>query len=104
MIDYRYVALDRTGKQVTGTLSGRDENHAAAEVRKLGYYPVELKSTNGNGGGLARRVVGISGGLTRPVMEGNAPAADSTVVQPTGKKVGRVQILLFTRELSDLID
>jgi type II secretion system protein F len=102
MADFRYVALDRSGKQVTGTLQGRDEGDAAVKVRSLGYFPVEVKTTSSNGSG--RGVIGISGGLTRPNIDGGSLTAGDTAPIVTGKRVKRVEILLFTRELSDLID
>lgn len=103
MADYRYTAIDRSGKEVTGTLSCRDATDAAAKVRSLGYFPVEIKSSGG-GNGAARAVVGISGGLTRPVIESRARDTSDRPVKPTGKRVKRIQILLFTREMADLIE
>src|SRR5207248_7079370 len=67
----------------------------------LGYFPIEVKGSNGAAAGVARQVVGISGGLTRPMIEGGA---HGTAPATTGKRVKRVEILLFTRELADLID
>lgn len=104
MADYSYVALDRAGKQVTGTLSGRDKTEAAGKVRELGYFPVEVKSAGSNGNGVARQVVNISGGRTRPNIDGGTRGSAETPVAKTGKKVSRVQILMFTRQLADLID
>ncbi len=92
MADLRYVALDRSGKKVTGSLACRDVAEAAARLRGMGLFPVEL----GNGTGKA------SNGAARARTAYSEPAA--TAAPPTGKKVGRVQILLFTRELADLID
>jgi len=84
MPEFRYIALDRTGKQVKGDLAGRDVADVAAKVRALGLFPV---SVDGQGAAAAR------------------PATSSEeTVAPSGKKVSRVLILLFTRELSDLID
>lgn len=103
MPDFKYTALDRSGKQVTGTLTGGDKSDAAAKVRALGYFPVDVSSSNG-GGGVARHVMSISGSLTRPNIDaGNRGRVDPTAPMQ-GKKVARVQILLFTRELSDLVD
>ncbi len=103
MPDFRYTALDRSGKQVTGTLAGRDETDAAAKVRALGYFPVSLKGS-GNGAS-GRAVATITGNKTRPILDSAArsetPAAE---VVDKGRKVPRVHILLFTRELADLID
>lgn len=103
MPDFRYTALDRSGKQVTGTLVGRDETDAATKVRAMGYYPVTVRGS-GNGAS-ARAVATITGNKTRPIFES---AAKSEVPQPEvvdkGRRVPRVHILLFTRELADLID
>ena len=103
MPEFQYTALDRAGKQVTGTLSGRDEKDAAVKVRSLGYFPVKVTDTV-NGNGLARQVVNMSGGLTRPIIDSSKRQMADGTVRPTGKKVGRVHILLFTRELADLVD
>jgi len=102
MPDFKYIALDRAGKQVTGTLDGRDRQEAAVKVRALGYFPVEVTAANGAGGN-GRRVVAISGGLVRPVIDSAARGAEAPRAAG-GKRVPRVQILLFTRELADLID
>ncbi len=83
-------------------LPGRDVSEAAGKVRALGYYPVNVTPANGAGVLSGRRVAAISGGRTRPIIDSAGPAPDS--VSHTGKKVGRVHILLFTRELADLID
>src|SRR3989442_1668432 len=101
MPEFKYTALDRAGKSVTGTLAGRDVSEVAAKVRGMGYFPVDVGTSNGKG--LARSVVEISGGKTRPVIEGAAFSGKATEA-PTGQRVKRLQILLFTRELADLID
>src|SRR2546425_1435675 len=104
MADFKYTALDRAGKQVTGTLPGRDVGDAAVKVRALGYYPVEVVSAGGSSsGGAARQVIGISGARTRPNIDGGSHGT-AVATPSSGKRVGRVQILLFTRELADLID
>src|SRR5689334_3174935 len=104
MPDFTYTALDRAGKQITGTLTGGDKSDAAAKVRALGYFPVSVASSNGHGGKAARNVVPISGGLGRPNIDAANRGRTNAEAPLQGKKVGRVQILLFTRELSDLID
>lgn len=102
MPDFKYTALDRSGKEISGTLGGRDVTDAAGKVRALGYYPVSVAPANGGGTLAGRRVVPISGGKTRPIMESGSRSHET--IAPSGKKVGRVHILLFTRELADLID
>src|SRR5438552_4054710 len=94
MADFRYTAVDRAGKQVAGTLTGRDVQDIAGKVRSLGYFPVEIASANG--GGYARA-------LTRPTEE-KPRTAKETQAPASGKRVNRMQLLLFTRELADLID
>src|SRR5438105_4366477 len=104
MADYKYTALDRAGKSVTGTLNGRDTGEIAVKLRAMGYYPVEVSTSNGGGRVRpAREVAAISGGLARPNID-SASLTDSAPEAGAGKKVPRVHILLFTRELADLID
>src|SRR5579862_6287793 len=104
MADYTYTALDRSGKQITGTLSGHDIQDVAGKVRAMGYFPKSVKGANGTGGGgAARQVIAISGGLTRPNIEGASKGVQAPAA-PGGKRVKRLEILLFTRQLSDLID
>ncbi len=82
MSNFRYKAVDRTGTSIAGVIDGRDHAEAAVKVRALGYYPVEIKSAN-------------AAEISR---NGNAAA-------PAGKKkITRLEILLFTRELADLLD
>ncbi|MGC8666737.1 MAG: type II secretion system F family protein [Chthonomonadales bacterium] len=102
MPDFRYTALDRSGKQVSGTLMGRDVADVAAKVRSMGYYPVQVVASGSAGNGSSRSAVAITGGRTRPLFEGvGAPVQG---VASASKKVRRIEILLFTRELADLID
>jgi type II secretion system protein F len=102
MPEFHYTALDRSGKEVSGTLIGRDMADVAAKVRALGYFPVDVTADrNGSNG---RRLIGITGGRARPLFEGTAPAQAPTRVEVRGKRIGRVQVLLLTRELADLID
>ncbi|MCC6728876.1 MAG: type II secretion system F family protein [Chthonomonadales bacterium] len=89
MPDFRYSALDRSGKPISGALDGRDAQDAAARVRALGFYPVSVKEASANG----RARAGRDGA--------QAALAGATA---GGKRVPRTQILLFTRELADLID
>lgn len=95
MPEFQYVALDRSGKEVTGVVTSRDRNDAAARVRGLGYYPVDLSSL----------------GARRPEAKqdrraARAPRAEAGGETPVAgvKRPTRIQILLFTRELADLID
>ena len=94
MPDYQYTALDRSGKKLNGTLTGRDIQDAAGKVRSQGYYPIDISPA--------------SGGTSKAITEKtNIPASGGEqlkTILASGKKVPRVHILLFTRELADLID
>ena len=83
MPDFRYTALDRAGKEVTGTIAARDTNDVATRVRALGLYLVEV----------------AGGSAARPAVP-----ASSEPAQASGKRVPRMQVLLFTREAADLFD
>lgn len=82
MSNFRYKAVDRSGTSIAGVIESRDHNEAAVKVRALGYYPVEIKSANG----------------TEISRNGNS------VAPAEKKKITRYEILLFTRELADLLD
>ena len=97
MPEFQYVALDRAGKQVTGVVTCRDRNDAAARVRGLGYYPVDLSAL----GGRAARPAPVA---TRPARDAERPEAEPGTPATAAKRPTRLQILLFTRELADLID
>lgn len=87
MPDFRYLAMDRSGNQVTGSLAARDTADAVARMRGQGLYPVEVTE-------------GAAGRLTR--AEQARPQASP--IAGASRKVGRMHILLFTREMADLID
>lgn len=86
MPEFSYTALDKSGKEVTGTIAGRDDADVAARVRSLGFFPV--------------RVTFHGAGTATAAIAGAAEAAP----QVTGKRVKRLHILMLTRELADLID
>ncbi len=99
MPEYQYIALDRSGKQVTGVVTCRDQSDAAARVRGLGYFPVELSPVSA---GVRRTAAPAT--ADRPTRR-EARAAQAKEGEARGvKKPTRLQILLFTRELADLID
>ncbi len=43
-VNYQYVAKDRTGREVSGSLEAASESDAAARVRELGLYPLRVKA------------------------------------------------------------
>lgn len=94
--------MDKAGKAMTGTIAARDSQEAAVKVRALGVYPTKIAT--GNGKALSN---GSSNGTTA-ALNGKQKAATSATAAapaaPKGKKITRVQILLFTREMSDLLE
>ncbi len=81
MPDFTYEALDRSGQSTRGRVTARDNADAAAKIRALGVYPTQI----GEG------KVSVSAGA--------APSAPGRA-----RKITRIQILLFTREMADLLD
>lgn len=86
MPEFTYEALDKGGAVTKGTVSAKDSQDAAVRVRALGVYPTRI-SADGK----------ASGKETQSTPDG-------TTTQKGGKKVKRLQILLFTREMADLLD
>lgn len=39
---YRYKALKPGGEELIGEIEGVDEQECKAEIRKLGFYPIEI--------------------------------------------------------------
>jgi type II secretion system protein F len=94
MPEFTYKALDKSGQVSTGTITARDNQDAALKVRALGVFPTAI--------GAGAKAVGTG------VLDDAAAAASAKKAAPavasSGKKVTRLQVLLFTREMSDLLD
>lgn len=80
MPNFRYVALDLAGKEITGEIVGTDTREVAAKLREQGCYPVEIAVQEGP------RDVEVVASKTRG-----------------GKRITRADVTVFTRQLSDLI-
>ncbi len=87
MPEFTYQARDGAGQSVTGTISARDTTEAAMRVRALGVYPTRVAPANGKDRETAQ----------------NGKNGTETVTR-TNEKVPRMQVLLFTREMSDMLD
>jgi type II secretory pathway component PulF len=112
MPEFTYEALDRSGKTTTGTISARDTADAAVKVRALGVYPTQIgglgsKAESGARNGIARNgkavTNGKAGAEAAAIRAFPVASGLKTPVQ-RGKKVTRLHILLFTREMADLLD
>ena len=82
---YDYTALDGTGRERSGTLEAATAEHAAAEVRQRGFYPLTV----------AAPTVVEDGGAAR-VSRRRAPLAFGRVVSAHG-------LAEFTRQLGTLV-
>ncbi len=97
MPDFTYEAMDKTGKATAGTIAARDSQEAALKVRQLGVFPTRI-NTGGKSSALA------AGGQKRHSTSAGAASTGTAPAKMGGKKITRVQILLFTREMSDLLE
>ncbi len=83
MPDFAYQARDAAGTSQAGTITAKDTTEAAVKVRALGLFPTQISTANGK---------------EKPAKAA-APAG-----QAGGQKIKRIQILLFTREMADMLD
>ena len=93
MPDFTYEALDKVGTSSRGTISARDSAEAAIRVRQLGIYPTRIaqgKLDANNGSALQNEI--------------DLKPPQRAVSSFGSKKISRLQILLFTREMADLLD
>ena len=99
MPEFTYQALDRSGNTTEGTIAARDDTDAAVKVRALGVYPTKI-GTNGHSS--------LNGNLSVAKNGKSAAVAgksgEVTAVKTSGKKISRLHILMFTREMADLLD
>ncbi len=95
MPEFSYVAVDKNGKPSNGSITARDTGDAAVKIRALGIYPTTI-STGKNAPHSAAKT---------PTTNAKAEQkAGQNAAQKMGKKVTRIQVLLFTREMADLLD
>ncbi len=110
MPEFVYEALDRAGQTSTGTISARDTAEAAVKVRALGVYPTRIGAEGkavvsvGSADSSHSRVVNGKNGATRNGGAAHAAASALAGRGTTGKRVTRLHVLLFTREMADLLD
>jgi type II secretion system protein F len=97
MPDFSYEAVDRAGKPAGGTIAARDASDAAVKVRALGVYPTRIDVARGKPAAKSRNG---AENTTQAEKRNAATQANSGF----GKRVTRMQLLLFTREMSDLLD
>jgi type II secretion system protein F len=84
MPEFAYQALDRSGATVTGVVQADSQETGAERVRSLGLYPMSLAAA---GAQKRERASGAAAAST-PFWRG---------------RVGRMDVVLFTRQLADLV-
>jgi type II secretion system protein F len=94
MPDFTYEALDKSGSPTTGTITARDNQDAAVRVRALGVFPTKI-TLGGKAGSSAAQ---------NGAQEVKGATAAGTVTSKRGKKITRMLLLLFTRQMADLLD
>lgn len=91
MPEFTYAARDASGNLLTGAVNARDAADAAVRVRALGAFPTRIQGANGHASVRTR--------------EGGARPQDEVPTRTTDtRRIPRLQILLFTREMADLLD
>jgi len=96
MPEFSYVALDKDGKSSSGSITARDNADAAIKIRAMGVFPTTISAPGRSGPSSAART-----------PQTNTAASQSAVKQQSQlltKKVSKIQVLLFTREMADLLD
>ena len=116
MPEFTYEALDKSGKTTSGTITARDNADAAIKVRQLGVYPTYVGTGAKAGGGASAATLAANGkngasangpvaaGLLAGLRGATSGGARQAGTATSGKKITRLQILLFTREMADLLD
>ncbi len=79
MATFKYTAIDKTGKRISGTLSGADSSSVSQSLARRGLTPVSIAES---GGGIL----------------------DKLPFGPGKKKVKLTDLVIFTRQLATMID
>lgn len=90
MPDFTYQALDRAGSSVSGVIQADNQETGAERVRQMGLFPMSVAPASA--GRAERR------GAAPAAVAVKAPAAASW-----RGRVGRMDVVLFTRQLADLV-
>lgn len=96
MPNYQYIALDAKGEQTTGVIEAPTENEALSKIRAQGLYPTNVVEQG-------------KGSVTSKKSKGKKSSASGKKGKTKVKKVvgGKVKpkvLMIFTRQLSTLID
>lgn len=90
---FNYVAIDKRGKEIKGSIEVDSHEAAIAKIREMGYYPTSIFEEKER--------------LKKPfegkVAEVKAEAPAKAIVAKRVGKIGQKQLTLFTRQLATLI-
>lgn len=90
MIEFTYQALDKGGATVSGVLKAETRDAAADRIRQLDLFPMMVEAAG------AGKAVASPGAAA-------FPAARSLSLSGWRGRVGRMDIVVFTRQLADLV-
>ena len=85
MPTFKYEAKNFSGKKVTGSVDGSDQDAAIAELRKRNLIVLSVKASGGGGGG---------GGALKGIL---------TDSNPNRYKTRGDELVVFTRQLSTMV-
>ncbi|MFN3650683.1 MAG: type II secretion system F family protein [Armatimonadota bacterium] len=91
MAEFRYTALDKSGKEVTGALHAEDRSGALARLKSMGMYPMGLE-------------VAAQGAAAVAAPGAAAPARAGGGIALFGGRVSASDLALFTRQLASLFN
>lgn len=99
MAVYSYTAVDSNGKEVKGTIEGKDEAAATSSLKAKGLYPTKLSVKKGGGGESkqqkGKKDQGGSGSKKKK------SALDINIGTPS---IPQKDLVVFTRQLAILLD
>lgn len=95
---FAYTALGRDGTKQSGKVEARSRTDAIAQIERLGLQPVKIiESTTRKGDGR-----GLGAGVL--ATKSTRKESDAAMLSNGPIRLSRQQVILFTEELSDLLD
>ncbi len=98
MSAFAYTALGRDGVKRTGEVDARSRADAIAQIERMGLQPVTIRES------APMRAAGGGDGGARKGSEAGAGVRESSEGSRGPVRLSRQQVILFTEELSDLLD
>ncbi len=96
MPTFSYSAIGANGSAESGSLEAVDRNDAIDKLDRQGLQPLELET--------ASEAKAVKQRPFKPAQQTGAADTASTLVAPGGIRLNRSQLVLFTEELSDLLE